>query len=79
MENEKDRWVAVRVIFALLFMGVTSVVATCPGSASASELFYQAPSVVIIDTSLNQDIPIFDNKIIYEVCILDYPVCPNGT
>jgi hypothetical protein len=58
---------------------VFSLASTCLGSASADELSYQAPSVVIIDTSLNQDLPIFDNKIVYEVCILDYPSCPNGT
>lgn len=36
-------------------------------------------TLAIIDTSLNTSLPIFKDKIAYEVCILDWPTCPNGT
>lgn len=36
-------------------------------------------TLAIIDTSLNTSLPIFKDRIAYEVCILDWPSCPNGT
>lgn len=37
------------------------------------------PSLAILDTALDSSLPIFKDKIIYEVCILEFDVCPNGT
>lgn len=36
-------------------------------------------TIAIVDTAVNASLPIFKDKIIYEVCLLDWPSCPNGT
>ena len=36
-------------------------------------------TLAIIDTALDSSLPVFKDKIAYEVCILDWPTCPNGT
>jgi hypothetical protein len=36
------------------------------------------PTVAILDTALDTSLPIFKDRIAYEVCILEYLSCPNG-
>lgn len=36
-------------------------------------------TLAIVDTSIDTSLPIFKDKIVYEVCLLDWPTCPNGT
>ena len=36
-------------------------------------------TLAIVDTSLDTSLPIFKDKVVYEVCLLDWPTCPNGT
>lgn len=36
------------------------------------------PSIAILDTAIDSSLPIFNGRIIHEVCILDWPSCPNG-
>lgn len=36
------------------------------------------PTIAILDTAIDTTLPIFNNKIVQEVCILDWPSCPNG-
>jgi hypothetical protein len=59
------------VISALLlgisFMGLSSTTAA-PGGGT----------VVVIDDVLEPSLPIFKGRLIKEVCIVDYPTCPNG-
>jgi hypothetical protein len=38
----------------------------------------QAPTVAVLDTALDTSLPIFKDKIAYEVCILEWASCPNG-
>lgn len=38
----------------------------------------QAPTVAILDTALDTSLPIFKDKIAYEVCVLEWASCPNG-
>lgn len=38
----------------------------------------QKPTIAILDTALDTSLPIFNGKIVQEVCILDWPACPNG-
>jgi len=37
------------------------------------------PTLAIIDTALDNKIPQIKSKLIYEVCILEWNTCPNGT
>lgn len=36
------------------------------------------PTLVILDTALDTSLPEFKDKIVYEVCILEWPSCANG-
>lgn len=45
-------------------------------TASAATL---APSVAIIDTGIDDTLPAFQGKIVTEVCMLEFTLCPNGT
>jgi hypothetical protein len=36
------------------------------------------PTIAILDTAIDTSLPIFQGRIIQEVCILDWPSCPNG-
>ena len=38
-----------------------------------------APTMVIIDTALDTSLSEIKNNLVYEVCILDWNSCPNGT
>lgn len=37
------------------------------------------PTLAVLDTALDTSIPAIKSRLIYEVCILDWPSCPNGT
>lgn len=37
------------------------------------------PTLAVLDTALDTSIPEIKSRLIYEVCILDWPSCPNGT
>jgi hypothetical protein len=37
-----------------------------------------APTIAILDTALDTSLPIFKDRIVYEVCILEWNSCPNG-
>lgn len=37
------------------------------------------PSVAILDTAIDTSLPLFNGKIIQEVCLLEWTTCPNGT
>lgn len=36
------------------------------------------PAIAILDTALDTSLPIFKDRIVYEVCILEWNSCPNG-
>lgn len=38
----------------------------------------QPATMVIIDTALNSSLPVFKDKVVHEVCILEHPSCLNG-
>lgn len=37
------------------------------------------PVIAILDTALDTSLPIFKDRVIHEVCILEWNSCPNGT
>lgn len=60
-----------------LFTAVLSLSLLYPISqASASQ---NTPTLAILDTGIDTSLPKFQGKIIGEVCILEWSLCPNGT
>jgi hypothetical protein len=37
------------------------------------------PTLAIVDTAIDTSLPIFNGKIVAEVCIMDWSLCPNGS
>ena len=58
-----------RIIFAVTL----AMLGILPANAEESK-----PSIAIIDTAIDTSLPIFQGRVIQEVCILDLPSCPNG-
>jgi len=52
---------------------VLSMLSTLPANADNTK-----PSIAILDTAIDTSLPIFNGRVIQEVCILDWPSCPNG-
>ena len=63
-----------KLITALLSLSLALHLAAY--TASAAPL---APSVAIIDTGIDDTLPSFKGKIVTQVCILEFTLCPNGT
>ena len=63
----------------MAFMATIIAIPTTAQAALKSEAPLSVPTLAILDTALNTSLPIFQDKIAYEVCILDWNSCPNGT
>lgn len=63
-----------KLITAVLFVAL-SLTATITTSKAQAE---SVPTIAILDTALDTSLPIFKDKIIQEVCILEWNSCPNG-
>ena len=61
---------------------LTSVLLTVPLAANAayttSPVLSNAPVVAVLDTALDTSLPDIKSHLLYEVCILEWPSCPNG-
>lgn len=63
-------------ILKVVFSVLTLVCASLAPTAVAGETI--EPTLVIVDTGIDPTLPIFQGRLIYEVCILDWYLCPNG-
>ena len=62
----------IRALVAAI-LSVSTLIQVAP-MAQAEE----APAIAILDTALDTSLPIFKDRIAYEVCILEWNSCPNG-
>lgn len=63
-----------KLITAVLFVAMSLTATITTSRAHAQSL----PTIAILDTALDTSLPIFKDKIAYEVCILEWNSCPNG-
>jgi hypothetical protein len=61
-----------KLITAVLTLSLLSPVAIAQANNDA-------PVLAILDTAIDTSLPEFQNKIVGEVCILQWDLCPNGT
>jgi hypothetical protein len=47
-------------------------------NASLKNKTVAVPTLAILDTAVDTSVPSFKDKIVYEVCILEWNTCPNG-
>jgi hypothetical protein len=62
-----------KLITAVLTLSLLSPVAISQASGA------NAPVLAILDTAIDTSLPGLQGKIVGEVCILEYALCPNGT
>ena len=63
-----------------LISAISAVALTLPITVITTEARAntQTATVAVLDTAINSSLPIFKDKIAYEVCILEWASCPNG-
>lgn len=69
-------------LLSLLVVAMLSITTTSHALTAKSNLrnsTQSTPTLAILDTALDNTIPAIKNKLIYEVCILEWNTCPNGT
>jgi hypothetical protein len=64
-----------KLITAISIISVTLSTTFIAVEAKANQL---PSTVAILDTALDTSLPIFKDKIAYEVCVLEWTSCPNG-
>ena len=62
----------------IAFYASTLVTLSATAEATPTENT-KIPTLVVMDTALDTSIPVIKSKLIHEVCILEWPSCPNGT
>jgi len=62
-----------KLITAVLTLSLLSPVAIAQASVS------DTPVLAVLDTAIDTTLPQFKDKIVGEVCILEWALCPNGT
>lgn len=62
-----------KLITAVLTLSLLSPVAISQASGA------DAPVLAILDTAIDTSVPALSNKVVGEVCILEWALCPNGT
>lgn len=65
-----------KLITALV--AITLITTSMPAQAKLKNTT-SVPTLAVLDTALDTSIPSIKSRLIYEVCILDWPSCPNGT
>lgn len=64
-----------KLISAISVVALTLSITIITAEAKANT---QVPTVAVLDTAINSSLPIFKDKIAYEVCVLEWASCPNG-
>jgi hypothetical protein len=69
-------------LITMAIIASTLAITTMPAQASQKVNTLKsttvAPTLAILDTALDTSIPAIKSRLVAEVCILDWPSCPNG-
>ena len=68
--TQASKFLRIGFLFAAIAL---SALVSQPSQATQAD-----PSLVIIDTGIDSSLSIFQDRLIYEVCLLDWYLCPNG-
>ena len=68
-----------KIITALVALTlVLPTTATAAVKNNISNRTVQVPTIAILDTAIDTSLPIFKDRVVYEVCIVQWSSCPNG-
>ena len=59
-------------------MSLTLIIPTTANAANLSNKTVGIPVIAILDTALDNSLPIFKDRILYEACVTQWASCPNG-
>lgn len=62
-----------------LLILITALTLSMPAATNVANAAPSQPVLAILDTALDTSLPIFKDKIVQEVCVLDYSSCTNGS
>lgn len=65
--------------YVMAVMAILLITPIAANGAIRTEANVQTPALAIIDTAIDSSLPIFQGRIIQEVCILEWNTCPNKT
>jgi hypothetical protein len=66
-----------KLITTMALIATTIAITAMPAQANLKPKTV-VPTLAILDTALDTSIPAIASKVVAEVCILDWPSCPNG-
>jgi hypothetical protein len=66
-----------KLITTMALIATTIAITAMPAQANLKPKTV-VPTLAILDTALDTSIPSIASKVVAEVCILDWPSCPNG-
>lgn len=63
-----------------IITGLVALILAIPTMADAKlkNTLLPTPTIAILDSAIDTSLPLLANKIIYEVCVVELPQCPNG-
>jgi len=63
-----------------ILLGLIALTLAIPSTSHANvkNRTVSVPTLAILDTGLDTSVPSIKDKLIYEVCILEWTTCPNG-
>lgn len=61
-----------------LLLSLTLIIPTTANAANLSNKTVGIPVIAILDTALDNSLPIFKDRILYEACVTQWASCPNG-
>jgi hypothetical protein len=64
-------------LITMAIIASTLAITTMPAQANLKPKTF-VPTLAILDTALDTSIPSIKSRLVAEVCILDWPSCPNG-
>lgn len=65
-----------------ILLALAAITLIIPASAQAASLqnkTVEQPTIAILDTAIDTSLPIFKDRIAYEVCITQFSTCPDGS
>lgn len=63
----------------LALAAITLIIPATAQAASLQNKTVEQPTIAILDTAIDTSLPIFKDRIAYEVCITQFSTCPNGS
>lgn len=76
LKRVRSRLILSLTLLLLLVLGAAESSALTVVGKARGEM---PPTIAILDTALDTSLPIFEGRIVFEACVLEWSSCPNGS